>query len=191
MKKLSLALFMAAASFCSQAQTTTWKADPQHSRVGFTITHLGVTDVNGQFNKFNIIVTTPKADLTDGTFNFSADVSSIDTNVDMRDNHLKSPDFFDVAHYDKITFVSSSVKKVSEKVYTVNGKLTLHGITLPATFEVTYRGLGKNPAANNAEVLGLQVTGTIKRSDYLLGPKFPAPILSDEVIIKVDGEYKK
>jgi len=190
MKKLTLALFMTAISFCSQAQST-WKADPMHSRVGFTINHLGITDVTGYFGKFDITVNIPKVDLSDAKFSFSADVNTINTTVEMRDKHLKSPDFFDVAHYDKITFVSTSISKKSDKLYTITGKLTMHGVTQTATFEMVYKGMAKNPAANNAEVVGIQVSGLVKRSDFALGPKFPEPMLSDDVIIKVDGEFKK
>jgi len=190
MKKLTLALFITAISFCAQAQTT-WKADPQHSRVAFTINHLGITDVTGYFGKFDITATTPKADLTDAKFSFSADVATINTTVEMRDKHLKSPDFFDVAHHDKITFTSTSISKKSDKQYTLTGKLTMHGVTQTATFDMVYKGVAKNPAANNAEVMGVQFTGVVKRSDYALGPKFPAPMLSDEVTIKVDVEFKK
>ena len=190
MKKLILALFITAISFSSQAQTT-WKADPMHSRVGFTINHLGITDVTGYFGKFDITVNIPKIDLSDAKFTFSADVNTINTTVEMRDKHLKSPDFFDVAHYDKITFTSTSISKKGDNLYTITGKLTMHGVTQTATFEMVYKGMAKNPAANNAEVVGIQVSGVVKRADYALGPKFPAPMLSDEVLIKVDGEFKK
>ncbi|MNK06554.1 hypothetical protein D3C87_244530 [compost metagenome] len=190
MKKTVLYLFIATLSFCAQAQTT-WKTDPMHSRAGFTIDHLGITDVTGFFEKFDVTVTTSKSDMSDGKFEFSADVNSINTSVKMRDDHLKSPDFFDAEKNPKITFSSTSLKKVSTNKYKVTGNLTLHGVTKSVTLDLYYRGTAKNPAANNDEVAGIQVTGVIKRSDFNLGTKFPAPMLSDEVVIKVDGEYAK
>lgn len=88
MKKAVLYFFIATLSFCAQAQTT-WKSDPMHSRTGFTIVHFGITDVTGHFDKFEVTVTASKPDFSDGKFEFSTDVNSINTNVKMRDDHLK------------------------------------------------------------------------------------------------------
>lgn len=190
MKKAVVCFFIAMLTFCAQAQTT-WKTDPMHSRAGFTIVHFGITDVTGHFDKFEATSTASKPDLSDGKFEFSADVNSINTNVKMRDDHLKSADFFDAGKYSEITFKSTSLKKVSANKYKMTGDLTIHGITKKVTLDLNYKGTAKNPMANNEELAGIQVSGTIKRSDFNLGSKFPAPMLSDEVVIKVDGEYKK
>lgn len=190
MKKLALTFFITAASFCCQAQRTQ-TADPMHSRVGFTINHLGIADVSGQFNTFEINFESSKPDLTDAQFDVVIHVKSIDTNVEMRDKHLISEDFFDVDKYEKITFKSTGVKLISGNKYKVTGELFMHGVNKTVTMDMVYRGKAKNPAADNAEVTGIQVTGTVKRSDFGIGPKFPAPMLSDIVTLKFDGEFGK
>jgi polyisoprenoid-binding protein YceI len=170
--------------------TYTWMNDDAHSQVQFTVTHLGIADVTGTFNDFDAKITNSKADFSDATFEFTAKVGSIDTRVEMRDNHLKSADFFDVAKYPTIDFKSTAVKKAGKNKYKVTGDLTIHGITKKLTLDLTYRGSAIN-AMNKKETTGFQVTGTIKRSDFELGNGFPAPMISNEVKIKVDGEFTK
>jgi polyisoprenoid-binding protein YceI len=167
--------------------TYTWMNDDAHSQVQFTVTHLGIADVTGTFNDFDAKITNSKADFSDATFEFTAKVGSIDTRVEMRDNHLKSADFFAVAKYPTIDFKSTAVKKAGKNKYKVTGDLTIHGITKKLTLDLTYRG----SAMNKKETTGFQVTGTIKRSDFELGNGFPAPMISNEVKIKVDGEFTK
>jgi polyisoprenoid-binding protein YceI len=118
-------------------------------------------------------------------------VNSIDTEVEMRDNHLRSADFFDVATYPKMNFKSTSIKPTGEKNrYKLLGDLTLHGVTKPVTLDLWYRGTLENPMSKKL-TSGFQATGTIKRSDFGIGEKFPAPMISDEVKIKADGEFIK
>lgn len=188
MKKIIFTLFVVAISVTGFAQTT-WKSDPNHSRVGFTVSHLGIADVTGFFKKFDISVVTSQADISNAKFEMHAEVASIDTNVEMRDNHLKSADFFNAEKHKQIIFKSTGLKKAGTDKYKISGNLTINGVTKPVTLDLLYRGTAKNPAANNQEVVGMQVTGAIKRSDFSLGTKFPAPMISDEVVIKVDGEF--
>lgn len=183
-----LMLFMIAASATSFAQIS-WKSDPMHSRLGFKVIHLGVSDISGAFNKFDATVAYSKPDMSDAVITLNADVNSINTAVEMRDTHLKSADFFDAAKYPNLTFKSTSIKSAGKDKFQVTGDLSLHGVTKSVTMDLLFRGIGKNPAANNAEVAGIQVTGTIKRSDFGIGPKFPAPMISDEVRIQADGEF--
>ncbi len=190
MKRLSVVI---AAFFMLSAfsyATYTWMNDDAHSQVQFTVTHLGIADVTGTFNDFDAKITTSKADFSDASFEFTAKVGSIDTRVEMRDNHLKSADFFDAAKYATIDFKSTAVKKAGKNKYKVTGDLTLHGITKNITLDLLYRGATIN-AMNKKETTGFQVTGTIKRSDFELGNGFPAPMISNEVRIKVDGEFTK
>ena len=90
-----------------------------------------------------------------------------------------------------MTFKSTAIKKSSKNKYKLTGDLTLNGITKAVTVDMNYRGTTANPNANGAPVAGFQITGTIKRSDFNLGSGFPAPMISDEVIIKADGEFGK
>lgn len=170
--------------------TYTWMNDDAHSQVQFTVTHLGIADVTGTFNDFDAKINTSKADFSDATFEFTAKVGSVDTRVEARDNHLKSADFFDAAKYPTIDFKSTAVKKNGKNKYKVTGDLTMHGMTKPVTLDLIYRGSTVN-AMNKKETAGFQVNGTIKRSDFELGNGFPPPMISNEVKIKVDGEFTK
>src|SRR5690606_22799343 len=123
-------------------------------------------------------------------YQISIDVPSIDTGIEMRDNHLRSADFFDAEKYPEMTFKSTSSEKLSENKYKVTGDLTFHGITKPVTLEVLYRGTIEHPQ-NKKMISGFAITGNVKRSDFNLGPKFPEPMLSDNVVIDVNGEFIK
>jgi polyisoprenoid-binding protein YceI len=149
---------------------------------------MGISDVDGLFSKFAASATATKADFSDAVFELSVDVPSINTQVEMRDNHLRSADFFEVETYPSMTFKSTSIRKVSKDKYKLTGNLTLHGITKPVTMDLWYRGTNVDEKAKKS-TSGFQLTGVIKRSDFNIGPKFPAPVLSDEVKIKADGEF--
>ena len=166
----------------------TWKADPMHSKLTFTITHLGISDVQGLFKDFDVTITSSKTDFSDAIFELNAKTASINTEVEKRDAHLKSPDFFDVEKNPEMTFLSTSLKKAGANKYKLSGNLTLNNITKPVTLDLWYRGTIENPMSKTPTA-GFQVTGTIKRSDFNFGPKFQAPMLSDEVKIRADGEF--
>jgi polyisoprenoid-binding protein YceI len=167
---------------------TTWKADSNHSKLTFTITHFGISDVAGLFKTFDATAIASKPDFSDAVFEVTAQTNSINTEIDKRDGHLKSPDFFDVEKFPTMTFKSTSIKKVSDGKYKLDGNLTLHGTTKPVTLDLWYRGTIENPMSK-APTAGFEVTGTVKRSDFEFGSKFQAPMLSDEVKIKADGEF--
>lgn len=187
MKKLFSLMIVAFVSTSLFAQTK-WNSDPMHSKLTFSVTHMGISDVDGLFNKFQATATAAKADFSDAVFELSVEVPSINTQVEMRDNHLRSADFFEVEKYPAMTFKSTSIKKVAENKYKLSGNLTLHGITKPVTMDLWYRGTNVNKDSKKS-TSGFQLTGVIKRSDFNIGPKFPAPVLSDEVKIKADGEF--
>ena len=106
MKKLLSFLIVALLSTPIFAQTT-WKADPMHSKLTFSTTHLGISDIAGLFKTFDVSVTANQENFSDAVFALSADMGSINTEVEMRDNHLKSADFFEVEKYPKMTFKST------------------------------------------------------------------------------------
>jgi polyisoprenoid-binding protein YceI len=188
MKKIAITLsaFLVLTAFTTVINT--WQNDDPHSQLGFTVTHLGIADVSGTFNDFDVTVKSSKPDFSDASFEMTAKSASIDTRVEARDNHLKSADFFDAAKYPTIDFKSTSIKKAGTNKYKLTGDLTLHGITKPVTMDLLYNGTVENPA-NKKQTAGFQLTGTIKRSDFNIGPGFPAPMISDEVRIKADGEF--
>lgn len=189
MKKITLLTFLLAASAATFAQTT-WKVDKAHAQLKFDVQHMGLSTVSGSFTDFDATITAEKPDFSDAKFELTAQATSINTGVGQRDDHLRSPDFFDVAANPTITFKSTSLKKVSEGKYKVTGDLTLHGVTKPVTLDLWYRATATSPMTKKP-VAGFRVTGTIKRSDFNFGTKFPAAALSEEVAITADGEFNK
>ncbi len=170
-------------------EMTTWSTDQAHSRLGFTITHLGINDVNGEFKKFEVNTTTSGADFTDAKIQMTAEVASVNTGFEMRDDHLKKEDFFDVNSFPQITFTSKSVKKIKANSYTVTGDLTMHGVTKTVSFNAVHNGNAKNYSGK--EVAGFKMVGVIKRSDFKLGAQDYNSILSDEVKLIADIELSK
>lgn len=188
MKKITSAIAVLLITLSAVSQTT-WQADPYHSYLGFTVTHLGIAEVPGNFGKFNVTITSSKDDFSDAVVEMNAEISSINTRVDARNNHLKSADFFDAEKYPTMTFKSNSIKKVGKNKYKVTGDLTMRGITKPVTIEMEYNGTTKNPNAKGAPVAGFEIEGKIKRSDFGIGNGFPAPMISDVVEIEAYGEF--
>jgi len=170
------------------AITGTWTNDDPHSQLGFTVTHLGIADISGTFNDFDVTVKSSKHDFSDASFELTAKTASIDTRVEARNNHLKSADFFEAEKYPTMYFKSTSIKNAGKNKFKLTGDLTLHGVTKPVTMDLEYRGTVENPMSKKPTA-GFQVTGVIKRSDFNLGNNFPPPMISDEVHIKADGEF--
>ena len=183
----AILVFINASSF---AQTSTWKNDKMHSKLTFTVTHLMVSDVDGLFKNFDATITSSKADFSDAVFELKADVASINTEVDMRDNDLKSAGWFDAATYPSISFKSTSIKPNGQNKYTLTGNLTMHGVTKLVTMDLWYRGTIQN-SMNKKDDAGFKLTGTLKRSDFKIGSTMPTAVVSDEIDIKADGEFGK
>jgi polyisoprenoid-binding protein YceI len=188
MKKTAIILSAFFVLTAFTANPDTWKNDKPHSQLVFTVTHLGISDVSGTFNDFDVTVHSTKPDFSDASFELIAKTASIDTRVEARNNHLKSADFFDVAKYPELTFKSTSLKKQGKNSYKLFGNLTLNGITKPVTLNLKYRGVTQNPMSK-ATTVGFRLNGVIKRSEFNFGKGFPAPMISDEVSIKADGEF--
>lgn len=124
MKKLVLLFVAVAISTASFAQTK-WTVDPMHSFVTFSVKHMGISFVDGSFKKFDGTVTAAKPDLTDAKISFTVDVNSVDTDVEQRNKHLKSDDFFNAEKFPAMTFESTSFKKLTGNNYELAGKLTI------------------------------------------------------------------
>lgn len=191
MKKITTIIAILFSCTILLAQTK-WKADPMHSKLTFSTVHHGISDIAGLFKTFEITATVQKADFSDASFELSTDVASINTEVEMRDNHLRSAEFFDVEKYPKMTFKSTSIQKMGKEKgkYKLMGNLTLHGITKPVTINMWYRGTITNPQSK-ALTAGFKFSGTLKRSDFDIGSKFQPPMISDEVKIRADCEFIK
>jgi len=189
MKKATI---IAAALLISSAATfaQTWSVDKAHSRLGFNVTHLTVAEMGGTFNSIDAKITSSKPDFSDAVIELTADINSINTDNEQRDNHLKGPDFFDAAKFPSFTFKSSSFKKVSDKKYKLSGDLTLHGVTKPVVLDVTFNGTTTNPMSKKT-IAGFNITGKIKRSDFGIAASMPAAMLSDEVALQASTEFAK
>jgi polyisoprenoid-binding protein YceI len=146
------------------AQTGKWGFDDSHAKVGFAVSHFGISETEGKFTKFDGTVLSDKSDFSDAKIDFTIDVNSINTENDQRDGHLKSPDFFDVAKYPNITFKSKSLKAVGKNKYKLTGDFTMHGVTKPITLDVVYRGTVVDPYKNTKA--GFRITGMIDRTIY-------------------------
>jgi polyisoprenoid-binding protein YceI len=178
-------LLIAGAGF---AQDWTW--DKAHSQLNFGVTHMGINEIDGTFSTADAKMTASKDDLTDAQITLTADVNSINTGNEQRNNHLKSDAFFNAAQYGTLTFTSTSFQKVSGKNYTLTGNLTLHGVTKPVTLNVVFNGTVANPM-NHKTSAGFKVTGTIKRTDFGIGTNFPTTAVSDEVMLNINVEFVK
>ena len=190
MKKVTFILAFLLVSTAVFAQAT-WKNDPMHSILGFKVTHLGIADVPGHFEDYNVVITSSKEDFSDAVVELTVHTASIETRVGQRNDHLKSADFFNVEKYPTMTFKSKTITPAGKNKYKLSGDLTLNGVTRPVTVNMEYRGTIANPNANGAPVAGIQITGEIKRSAFKMGDGFPSPMISDEVFIKADGEFGK
>jgi polyisoprenoid-binding protein YceI len=189
MKKTILLLTAAIGLFAfAPIAESIWKLDKAHSNLKFVITHMMISDVEGSFKNVDATITAAKEDFSDAVVELTADVNSISTDNERRDNHLKSPDFFDAAKYPSLVFKSTSFEKVGDKVFKVKGPLTLHGVTKDVELEVTHRATIEHPK-NKKKIAGFKVTGSIKRSDFGIGSNNPPGMLSDEVGISANAEF--
>lgn len=166
----------------------TWSFDEFHARLRFSVSHLSLADVEGSFKIKESTITSNGKDFTDASVTLIADAASIDTDNEMRDKHLKTPEYLDTGKYPTITFKSTSFKK-EEDHYLVTGPLTLHGITKTVTLTAIGK-LGENPM-NKAPMAGFKVTGTINRKDFGVCTSTPAAMLGDEIHIVANVEYNK
>jgi len=190
MKKISLLAFTCLVLLCSfnPSPSNTWKLDPVHSNLGFSVVHLGVSEITGtvQLSHANIILP-DSTTFAGGTVTLEADMNTIDTDNDARDKHLKTADFFDTPKFPVLTFQSTSFTKVSGDSYQLDGNLTLHGITKPVTLTAVVKSV-VNPT-NNKPLTGCRVSGKIKRSDFNISQAVPEAILDNVVSITANLEF--
>ena len=176
-----------------QAGPNTWQIDPAHSAIGFVVRHMMVTNVRGSFGKVAGSVEYDGKDVSSVVADVTVDTTSITTNNEKRDAHLKSPDFFDVATYPTLTFKSKRVQKVSAGKFQLIGDLTMHGVTKEVTLDV--EGPSQAIVAQGATRVGASATTTLNRQDY--GVKWSRNIdgggvvVGDEVKVTLDLELVK
>ena len=166
--------------------------DTSHSSVGFTVRHMVIAKVHGQFTKWSGSISLDPADLTTATVEVDVDVSSIDTRDAQRDTHLKSADFFEVEKFPRMTFKSSKVEGAAPNLK-VHGQLTLHGVTKDVVLDAEYGGRGKDPWGG--ERVAFAAKTRIDRRDYGLkwnqALEAGGVLVSENVDIVLEVEAKK
>ncbi|MDD2582222.1 MAG: YceI family protein [Desulfuromonadaceae bacterium] len=176
------------------AFATTWTIDPDHSNVGFKVKHLMISNVNGEFKKYTGVVDINDKDITKSKVQVSIDTNSINTNVQKRDEHLRSADFFNVAKYPTMTFVSKKVAKAGKDKLKVTGDLTLHGITRQVVLDVEGPTKeSRDPWGNIRK--GATATTKINRKDFGLvwnaALETGGVVVGDEITITLEIEMIK
>jgi polyisoprenoid-binding protein YceI len=176
------------------AAASGWTIDQDHSNVGFKVKHLMVSNVKGEFRSFNGTLEIDDKDVTKSKVVVNIDIPSITTGVTKRDDHLKSPDFFDVAKFPAMTFVSKRVQKAGEDKLKVYGDLTLHGVTREVVLDVEGPTKAyKDPWGNIKR--GASATTKINRKDFGLAwnkaIESGGVMVGDEVTISLEVELLK
>jgi polyisoprenoid-binding protein YceI len=177
-----------------QTTTTTWNLDPVHSVAEFKVKHMMISNVKGQFTGITGSLTLDEADIANSQVEATIDASSINTREAQRDVHLKSADFFDVEQYPTLAFRSSAVKRTSDDELSVNGDLTIHGVTRPVVFKVEGpTAPGKDPWGNTR--IGFSAVTRINRKDFGLtwnaALEAGGILVGEEVTITLDLQFVK
>lgn len=156
-----------------------WNLDPAHSRIGFSVKHMMVSTVRGEFKSYSGKLNLDTEDFTRSSVEGEIEVASIDTNNVDRDNHLRANDFFDAPNHPKIGFKSTRIERKGDDEYVVYGNLTIRGVTKEVALDVETSGIHKNPWGQT--VTGFSATGTINRKDF--GIDFNAPLETGGVLV--------
>ncbi len=173
--------------------TTKWTLDASHSEIQFKVRHMMISNVSGEFQKFDASVETDGDDFTTAKIGFTADVDSITTKNEQRDGHLKSPDFFDAANHPQLKFEGTKLEKVDDESYKLHGNLTIRETTKPVTFDVEYGGTIVDPWS--ATRAGFTINGKVNRKEYGLQwqalTEAGGLVVGDDVKIHANVEFVK
>jgi polyisoprenoid-binding protein YceI len=188
MRKLLLALVVAAPALASE-----WEIDPAHASAGFSVRHMTISNVTGTLGAVTGKVTLNDQDLTKSVVTATIEVKGVETRNVKRDDHLRSPDFFDVAKFPNVAFKSTKIEKAGDK-YKVTGDLTIRGVTKPVVLDATISDEVTNPF-NKGKVRAISATGQLSRKDFGLTWNAPLAnsgvVVSDEVKLTIDVEIDK
>lgn len=188
MKKTILLLVVAIMTMGSLAQDQ-WKIDPAHSSLNFNISHSDISIVNGKFLDYEGDLTIDGEDYNSANINFTVKMKSINTNVEMRDNHLRSADFFEVEKYPTMTFESTKILATGmPNYYLLHGELTIKDVTKDVIFDVHFGGKTKT---DNGEKIGVKAKTKINRFDYNIDYDPTATGIGKDVLIIVHAQFVK
>ncbi|MDT8364504.1 MAG: YceI family protein [Nitrosomonas sp.] len=183
-----MVLLVALVSFKTFAATENYDIDPTHTYPTFAVSHLGFSTMYGRFDKTSGTFSIDRAG-RQGAVDIIIKTASINTGLEKRDDHLRSPDFFNTIEFPDATYQSGNVKFEGDEPKTIEGKLTLLGVTKPVTLTITAFKCGQNPM-NNKAMCGIDAVGSLKRSDF--GMKYALPGVGDEIRLMISAEgYKK
>ena len=168
------------------AQGSEWQIDPAHTTVGFTVRHMGISNVHGRFTKASGTANVDDNDITKSSVNATMDIASINTGTDSRDNDLRSPNYFDAAQFPTMTFKSKSVTKNGDNKLKIVGDLTIKGVTKEVTLDVDGPSAPVKMGPNQRR--GLSATTSVNRKDFGVGAKTPAAVVGEEIKIEIDAE---
>jgi len=175
------------------AEVTKWAIDPTHSKVGFKVKHLMISNVLGSFRDFSGEVKTAGNDFSTAAISFSLKTASVDTEMPDRDGHLKSPDFFDTEKYPVIKFDANGLKDLGDDMYELNGSLKIKDVSKPVTLAVEFGGVMSDPWGNIKA--GFSISGKINRKDWGLNwnaaLEAGGVLVGEEVKINCDIELTK
>lgn len=165
-----------------------WNIDPAHTNVGFTIRHMMVSKVRGNFSDFEGTIEGNPEELENTTIHFKVGIASISTNNEDRDNHLRSADFFEAEKYPNMTFQSTNIEKVNDNEYKLTGNLTIKDVTKETTFDVELLGKETNPWG--VPVVGFEASTKISRKEFGLtwnqALETGGVLVGDDVQINID-----
>ena len=165
MKRLTKLLLLTALAVPSMmAQKSGWTLDKAHSGVGFSVRHMVISEVTGNFRDFDISLQSSKDDFSDAVVEATIKTTSINTDNERRDGHLKSDDFFNAEKFPEIKFKSTAFEKIGENKYKVTGDLTMRDVTKTVTFDATYNGSIKSP--RGGLIISWKATVAVNRFDY-------------------------
>lgn len=173
-------------SFGLMAQSN-YKVDPAHTSVNFKIKHNGITFVQGRFDKFDGAIIGNPNQMESARVFFNVEVESINTGISMRDDHLRSADFFEVKRFPTMSFESTNIEKVEGDSYKLHGKLQIKEVTKDVTFDVKYGGVVKQ---DNSEVVGFTAKNKINRLDYNIAFDPDGKGIGKDVYITLFLEFK-
>jgi len=171
--------------------TNDFTIDQVHTHIGFSVRHMMVSTVRGQFRDYRGTVVVDPTDFTRSRFEGEVDVASIDTGNAQRDDHLRTSDFFDAPNHPKITFKSARVERRGEDTFVVHGDLTIRGVTRPIALDVEFHGTSKNPWGKT--VTGLSARATLNRKDF--GVSYNAVLeaggvaVGEKVTLELEAEF--
>lgn len=192
-KSAIFTVLLTLASVAASAQVSKWQIDPAHSEADFSIKHMAISTVHGRFGNINGSLNLDEQDITKSGVNATVDITGVDTGVAQRDQHLKSPDFFDVAKYPQMAFASKSLSNANGQLQLI-GDLTIHGVTKPVTLAL------EGPSKEQTDPYGkirraFSATTVIHRQDFGLNwngnLKSGDTVLGDDVKVELDIELIK